>query len=150
MVASAAQWAMSSATVVVSSALSELVGPQARVVHVVLGDQRRGQLVLQAAVCNLALERFEEARVLLELAMAPARSANAAGSLAMQLPWLATLDLLSGRWNSALAEAHEAVRLIEETGWATYRPTGLSVLARVEAAFDVEPDKVSKAENAHA
>jgi DNA-binding CsgD family transcriptional regulator len=94
-----------------------------------------GQLVLQAAVCNLALERFEEARVLLELAMAPARSANAAGSLAMQLPWLATLDLLSGRWNSALAEAHEAVRLIEETGWATYRPTGLSVLARVEAGM---------------
>jgi DNA-binding CsgD family transcriptional regulator len=53
----------------------------------------------------------------------------------MQLPWLATLDLLDGRWNAALAEAHEAVRLIEDIGWTTYRPTGLSVLARVEAGM---------------
>ena len=94
-----------------------------------------GQIVLQAAVCNLALERFAHARSLLGQAVSGARGAGAGGSLAMQLPWLALLDLADGRWMDALAEAHEAVRLIEETGWDTYRCTGLSVLARVEAGM---------------
>lgn len=93
------------------------------------------QLVLQAGVCWLALEHLPEARVLLERAVSSSRAVNAAGSLAMQLPWLTTLNLLEGRWNEALADAHDALRLIEETGWTTYRPTGLSVLARVEAGM---------------
>jgi DNA-binding CsgD family transcriptional regulator len=93
------------------------------------------QLVLQAGVCNLALERFAEARELLQLAVAKAREFKASGALSMQLPWLALLDLADGRWVNALAEAHEALHLIEEIGWDTYRPTGLSVLARVEAGM---------------
>ena len=94
-----------------------------------------GQVVLQAAVCELALERFDQAHALLDLIVQRARDAGAGGSLAMQLPWAALLDLADGRWMDALAEAHEAVHLIEETGWDGYRPMAFSVLARVEAGM---------------
>jgi DNA-binding CsgD family transcriptional regulator len=106
-----------------------------------------GQVVLQAAVCELALERFDQAHALLDLIVQRARDAGAGGSLAMQLPWAALLDLADGRWMDALAEAHEAVHLIEETGWDGYRPMAFSVLARVEAGMG-RPECVGHANSA--
>lgn len=93
------------------------------------------QLVVISGVCYLALQRTAEARPLLARAVDASRQANAAGLLAMQLPWMAMLEWLDGDWTSALALAHEAVELAPETGWLAQLPNSLSTLARIEAGF---------------
>ena len=91
------------------------------------------QLVLNAGLCYMALERFSDARVLIERVVAVARAASAAGLLAVQLPWLAALGILDGKWSAALADADEAVRLCEETGWEGYRISAAIARARIHA-----------------
>jgi DNA-binding CsgD family transcriptional regulator len=91
------------------------------------------QLVLTAGLCYMALERFSDARALIERVVAIARAASAAGLLAVQLPWLATLGILDGKWSAALADADEAVRLCEETGWEGHRITAVIARARIHA-----------------
>jgi DNA-binding CsgD family transcriptional regulator len=93
------------------------------------------QLVTISAGCYLALQRTAEARPLLTRAVDASRQANAAGLLAVQLPWMAMLEWLDGNWASALALAHEAVELAPETGWLAQLPDSLSILARIEAGF---------------
>ncbi|MDQ3761004.1 MAG: AAA family ATPase [Actinomycetota bacterium] len=93
------------------------------------------QLVTISGACYLALRRTAEARPLLTRVIDASRQVNAAGLLAMQLPWMAMLEWLEGDWTSALALAHEAVELASETGWLAQLPNNLSTLARVEAGF---------------
>jgi DNA-binding CsgD family transcriptional regulator len=93
------------------------------------------QLVTMTGVCYLALHQTTEARPLLTRAVDASREANAAGLLAVQLPWMAMLEWLDGNWTSALALAHEAVELAPETGWMAQLPNSLSTLARIEAGF---------------
>jgi DNA-binding CsgD family transcriptional regulator len=93
------------------------------------------QLVTTSATCYLALRRTAEARSLLTRAVETSRQANAAGLLAVQLPWMALLEWLDGDWTSALALAHEAVELASQTGWLAQRPNSLSTLAKIEAGF---------------
>lgn len=93
------------------------------------------QIVTLSAVCYLTLKRTAEARPLLARAVDASRQANAAGLLALQLPWMAILELQEGDWTSALALAHEAVELAPETGWLAQLPDSLSILARIEAGF---------------
>ena len=91
------------------------------------------QLITTAGLCYMALDRLSEARALIERAVAIARAASAAGLLAAQLPWLAALGILDGKWNAALADADEAVRLCEETGWEGFRVSAAVARARVHA-----------------
>ena len=93
------------------------------------------QIVLTSAVCYLSLQRTAEARPLLARAVDASRQANAAGLLALQLPWMALLEWHEGDWTSALALAHEAVELASETGWLAQLPDSLSTLAKIEAGF---------------
>ena len=91
------------------------------------------QVVLTAGLCYMALERFSDARALIERVVASARAASAAGLLAVQLTWLAALGILDGKWRAALADADEAVRLCEETGWEGYRISAAIARARIHA-----------------
>ncbi|MGH3721993.1 MAG: AAA family ATPase [Pseudonocardiaceae bacterium] len=93
------------------------------------------QLVITSGVCYLALQRTAQARPLLTRAVEASRQANAAGLLALQLPWMAMLEWQEGNWTSALALAHEAVELASQTGWLAQRFNSLGNLARVEAGF---------------
>jgi DNA-binding CsgD family transcriptional regulator len=91
------------------------------------------QLVLTAGLCYMALERFSDARTLIERVVSIARAASAAGLLAVQLSWLAALGILDGKWTAALADADEAVRLCEETGWEGHRISAAIAQARIHA-----------------
>jgi DNA-binding CsgD family transcriptional regulator len=46
---------------------------------------------------------------------------------------LARFEFWQGRWASALAMVHEAIRLADDTGWISERPSSLAALARIEA-----------------
>lgn len=106
------------------------------------------QLVTMSGVCHVAIEDTAGARPLLARAVEASRTANAAGLLAVQLPWLAALDWVDGEWTSALALAHEAVLLAPETGWLAQLPNSLSTLARVEAGFGMADECRTHAEQA--
>ena len=62
-----------------------------------------------------------------------ARKRSAAGVLPFRLGRLARVEFWQGRWPSALAIVHEALRLADDTGWFTERPSNLATLARIEA-----------------
>jgi DNA-binding CsgD family transcriptional regulator len=93
------------------------------------------QVVTVSGVCYLAQDRPARARPLLGRAVESSRTANSAGLLAVQLPWMAALEWQDGNWTAALALAEEAVRLVPETGWLAQLPNSLSTLARVEAGL---------------
>jgi DNA-binding CsgD family transcriptional regulator len=105
------------------------------------------QLVTMAAAGYLAAERPASARPLLTGVIAAGREANAAGLLTLQLPWLATVELLEDNWSAALALAVEAVDLVRQTGWWGQLPSSLSTLAKVEAGIGL-PDAAAHAREA--
>ncbi|MFB9376356.1 LuxR C-terminal-related transcriptional regulator [Kineococcus gynurae] len=88
---------------------------------------------LVAALAHLGLEEFGTARALLDPSIGAARAEGAAGLLPFRLSRSAQLALWTGDWDRALAEASEAVRLAEDTGWLTELPHSWATLARVHA-----------------
>jgi DNA-binding CsgD family transcriptional regulator/tetratricopeptide (TPR) repeat protein len=98
-----------------------------------LGIEFVYQVPLQLSLAHLASEEADRARTLLARAADSARQLSAAGLLPFRLSTLARIDFWQGRWASALAIVHEALRLADDTGWATERPSNLATLARIEA-----------------
>ena len=80
------------------------------------------------------LERYDEARDVLERVIGAARASSAGGLLPFPLACLSELDFRTGRWASAYANAAESVRLAEELGQANELCFSLVNLAAVEAA----------------
>jgi DNA-binding CsgD family transcriptional regulator/tetratricopeptide (TPR) repeat protein len=91
------------------------------------------QLPLELSIAHLASEEAGRARVLLARAVDGARQLSAAGLLPFRCGSLGRIDFWQGRWASARALVHEALRLADDTGWATERPSNLATLARIEA-----------------
>jgi DNA-binding CsgD family transcriptional regulator/tetratricopeptide (TPR) repeat protein len=98
-----------------------------------LGNQFVLQLPLELSLAHLASEEAARARALLARAVDSARQLSAAGLLPFRLSTLARIDFWQGRWANALALVHEALKLADDTGWATERPSNLATLARIEA-----------------
>ena len=91
------------------------------------------QVPLELSIAHLASEEAGRARTLLARAVDGARRLSAAGLLPFRCGSLGRIDFWQGRWASALALVHEALRLADDTGWATERPSNLATLARIEA-----------------
>ncbi len=91
------------------------------------------QVPLELSIAHFASEEADRARIVLARAVDGARQLSAAGILPFRLGSLGRIDFWQGRWASALAMVHEALRLAEDTGWATERPSNLATLARIEA-----------------
>ena len=91
------------------------------------------QVPLLLSVAHLVSEEADRARIVLSRAVEGARERSAAGILPFRLSSLARIEFWQGRWASALAMVHEALRLADDTGWATERPSNLATLARIEA-----------------
>jgi DNA-binding CsgD family transcriptional regulator len=98
-----------------------------------VGSEFAYQLPLELSIAHLASEEAGRARTLLARAVDGARQISAAGLLPFRCGSLARIDFWQGRWTSALALVHEALRLADDTGWATERPSNLATLARIEA-----------------
>lgn len=88
----------------------------------------------------VALERYEEARLLIAGAASMARDASAVGILPYVLAILCELEFRTGNWAAAYAAGTESVRLSEETGQRSGSAYGLVCLARVEAAQGRDAD----------
>jgi DNA-binding CsgD family transcriptional regulator len=106
------------------------------------------QLPVLVGLAHASVEQDAAARRWLETAVRATRTAQAVGLLPFQLSWLAWTCWRAGDWVSALAHAHAAVQIAEETGWATELPNSLSVLATVEAALGRADDAREHAERA--
>jgi DNA-binding CsgD family transcriptional regulator len=91
------------------------------------------QLPLELSIAHLASEEASRARTLLARAVDGARQLSAVGLLPFRCGSLARIDFWQGRWTSARALVHEALRLAEDTGWTSERPSNLATLARIEA-----------------
>jgi len=91
------------------------------------------QVPLELSIAHLASEEAGRARTLLARAVDGARQLSAAGLLPFRCGSLGRIDFWQGRCASALALVHEALRLADDTGWATERPSNLATLARIEA-----------------
>ncbi len=91
------------------------------------------QVPLLLSVAHLVSEEADRARIVLSRAVEGARERSAVGILPFRLSSLARIEFWQGRWASALALVHEALRLADDTGWATERPSNLATLARIEA-----------------
>jgi DNA-binding CsgD family transcriptional regulator len=91
------------------------------------------QIPLLLSIAHLVSEEADRARILLARAVEGARALSAVGILPFRLGSLARIEFWQGRWASALAMVHEALRLADDTGWATERPSNLATLARIEA-----------------
>jgi DNA-binding CsgD family transcriptional regulator/tetratricopeptide (TPR) repeat protein len=98
-----------------------------------LGIEFVYQVPLELSIAHLASEEADRARILLARAVDGARQLSAAGILPFRCGSLGRIDFWQGRWASALALVHEALRLADDTGWATERPSNLATLARIEA-----------------
>jgi DNA-binding CsgD family transcriptional regulator len=91
------------------------------------------QVLLEIGIAHFAAEEADRARTLLVRAVEGARKRSAVGILPFRLGSLARVEFWQGRWPSALAIVHEALRLADDTGWVTERPSNLATLARIEA-----------------
>ena len=91
------------------------------------------QVTLELSLAHFAVEESDRSRVLLERAIQGARERSATGVLPFRLGSLARVEFWQGRWATALATVHEALRLADETGWVSERPSSLATLARIEA-----------------
>lgn len=91
------------------------------------------QVLLEIGIAHFAAEEADRARTLLVRAVEGARKRSAVGILPFRLGSLARVEFWQGRWASALAIVHEALRLADDTGWVTERPSNLATLARIEA-----------------
>jgi DNA-binding CsgD family transcriptional regulator len=88
----------------------------------------------------VALERYEEARLLIAGAASTARDASAVGILPNVLAILCELEFRTGNWAAAYAAGTESVRLSDETGQRSGSAYGLVCLARVEATQGRDTD----------
>lgn len=88
----------------------------------------------------VALERYDEARLLISGAASMARDASAVGILPYVLAILCELEFRTGNWAAAYAAGTESVRLSEETDQRSGSAYGLVCLARVEAAQGRDAD----------
>jgi len=86
------------------------------------------------------LEQYVQARASLWRTIIAARDAGAAGLLPFPLACLAELEIRTGHWAAAYANATESVRLAEETGQAGELCFSLIVLATIEAGLGHEQD----------
>lgn len=91
------------------------------------------QVSLELSLSHFAIEEADRSRVLLERAVGGARERGATGVLPFRLGSLARVEFWQGHWATALATAHEALRLADETGWISERTSSLATLARIEA-----------------
>jgi DNA-binding CsgD family transcriptional regulator len=91
------------------------------------------QVPLMLAVAHLASEEADRGRTILARAVDGARERTAIGILPFRLGSLARIEFWLGRWASARALVYEALRLADDTGWASERPSNLATLARIEA-----------------
>jgi len=98
------------------------------------------QLLVLTGLAYFSLDETVRARHWLETAVQTTRNAQAVGLLPFQLSWLSLLYWSDGDWVSALAQAHDADAIAEETGWSTERPNSLIALATIEAALGQEED----------
>jgi DNA-binding CsgD family transcriptional regulator len=98
------------------------------------------QLLVLAALAYASLGDVVTGRRWLESSVAQIRTAQVVGLLPFQLSWLAFLCWLDGDWVAALANAHAAVQLAQDTGWLTELPNCLVALATVEAALGRDTD----------
>ena len=81
------------------------------------------------------VEEYDAARALLTWAVGVQRSGGSLRHLPQSLIELAELDFRVGRWVPALAGAHEAMELFEETGQRTELGFAEGTIARMEAAL---------------
>jgi len=81
------------------------------------------QVPLLLSIAHLASEEANRARVLLVRAVERARERSATGVLPFRLGTRARIEFWQGRWASALATVHEALRLADDTGWVSERPS---------------------------
>jgi DNA-binding CsgD family transcriptional regulator/tetratricopeptide (TPR) repeat protein len=98
-----------------------------------LGIDFSYQIPLLLSIAYLASEEVDRARVVLGRAVEGARQRSAIGIIPFRLSSLARFEFWQGRWASALAMVHEAIRLADDTGWISERPSSLAALARIEA-----------------
>lgn len=98
----------------------------------------RAQEILLAAMTEIWLERYDEARRLLDRLFAAAQSAGALGVLPYTLGERSELGYRTGTWDQAYADASESIRLAAETSQAN--AYSLYFAARVEAARGQEEE----------
>jgi DNA-binding CsgD family transcriptional regulator len=108
------------------------------------------QVSLELSLAHFALEETDRSRVLLQRAVEGARERSATGVLPFRLGSLARVEFWQGRWATALATVHEALRLADETGWVSERPSSLATLARIEAVTGRHEECRSHAKDATA
>jgi DNA-binding CsgD family transcriptional regulator len=98
-----------------------------------VGALRTPWLLHAVAYVLQRLERYAEARLLLDRIIAAARSAGAPAMLPFPLATLSELDFHTGRWTTAMTNADESARLAIETGQDNILEYGLICRAYVEA-----------------
>lgn len=81
------------------------------------------------------VEEYHTARAVLTWAVGVQRDGGALRHLPQSLHALAELDFRVGRWVPALAHAHEAIALFEETRVPAERGHACATIARIEAAL---------------
>jgi DNA-binding CsgD family transcriptional regulator len=81
------------------------------------------------------IEEYTAARGVLSWSVRVQREGGALRHLPQSLHALAELDFRVGRWAPALAEAHEAIDLFEETSVPAERGHACATIARIEAAL---------------
>ena len=84
------------------------------------------------------IEQYEQARRALEQTVAAARAASAAALLPFPLTCLAELELRTGKWIGAYANASEALQIAEGTGQANAQCFSLAIEAAIEAGLGHE------------
>jgi DNA-binding CsgD family transcriptional regulator/DNA replicative helicase MCM subunit Mcm2 (Cdc46/Mcm family) len=95
-------------------------------------------------------EEYDAARQLLAWAIAVQREGGALRYLPQSLHPLAELDYRVGRWIPALAEAHEAIALFEETGQPMECGFARATASRIEAALGHQEECRAHARDAFA
>ena len=98
----------------------------------------RGVELAQCAPVLMAVEEYSVADRVLEAVIEAAREANALGLLPYCLGARAELEIRTGRWTSAFADAFESVHLAREAGQAAQLFYNLGRLALVEAGWGRE------------
>lgn len=92
------------------------------------------QFVTLLANCRVWLEDFDIAQAQLGRVLGQARRAAAPSVLALALTARGELDMWTGQWSDAYADATEALHWSEELGQVTSLGQALLVLARLDAA----------------
>ena len=98
------------------------------------------EVVVMAGHSAIWLEEDRRADAVLSGAIAVARRTSAPGRLVYPLAARSHLDLRRGRWDAALGDADESVRLARDTGQRNVLAHSLGALARIEAVLGRSED----------